>query len=455
MKLVLPLSVGVCAALVLGGCAQLDQKRPDELVRYGMQRNLLQDNQYNFSGQYRLQVLDGALQASAEDEVKQGAYEAAISDAAVLSHESVSGSSTMHQSTISMANATEDDVDEPSEEDASSPAKLRWQRFFANAVSAPFSGAVDLPGGQIEVIPELRYETRNALSLVRLPMQLDIKKATMVVDPGAIAPYWDLLGLGKGTVLGDRYVKVTLPEHIRRDLPMKELWAALPKAVDDGYASLDPQRYQRLPMDEDGRRAGAHSRVGMLLTDDDSQKMAAAMLKSLSDQLKVAEQQNQSAPVQQKKYKDALEVISQLERLMTLPDVVMRNTDQVEKTKPMQLTEHVDIYQDRRGRIVAIKQRMSMVRLWDLFGFQKNMDLVVWMTLDYSKPKFLLHSTAANTQDLSALVFDNDSATEGDQHADASAAVQPPVVSNASGGSALQALQDLARDHDNISVEEP
>lgn len=423
-------SMGLWAMLGLGltGCTSLHHSTPDALVRYGMQRNLTQDNQYNFSGSYRLRV-------PAETEAVAAAHDADVAQQAAA--DTMAAQPAMDAETQPVSGA-----DDAMTDAADAAARQRRVRFWSEAVSVPFSGAVDVPQRRAEMVPELRYETRNAVASIKLPVQADLGTWSVIVDPGAVAPFMDMVGLPKNIKLNKRYVKISLPERLYRDWPVQSILKAIPQAVDAGYASLNPAAYVWLPMDEDGHRVGARSRVGMRMTLADSQKMMAAMLDSMAIQLRAAQGQMPLSEAQQQKYQEAQTMLAALSSLNQDPSALVDSSG-VSAEAVLKTAVQVDVYQDGRGRIVAMRESFPLRQWLGILGIEQPLDAVFWMQVDYTRPVFVIHSTPDNTQDISDLFFG-----AGPQNKAGEAADEHKPTS-----STLQGLQDLTAQHRNIHIE--
>ena len=308
------------------------------------------------------------------------------------------------------------------------------------SISVPYTGAVDLPAGKIEMIPELRYDTRNAMASMKFPVQININDLSLLADPAAVAPFVDMFASGSSMQpLGDKLVRVGLPEEWRKHIPMQSILAAIPKAIDDGYAALDKQAYQKLDMDEDGRKVGARYRVGLNTTLQQSNQLTAAMMESLRSQLAETAKNNPQAGISAEDYEYTIEAIAWFAKLYANPGSLGGDTEMEQILGAMKT--HTDFYLDGRGRIVAMRQNMTFPPLLSvLMGSEKNYQVISWWRLNYTgKPTFTLQSTPQNTQDLTQ-IFPYLGTLMGVEHKPAAPSAQ------------VQALQDLEYELEGVTV---
>ena len=476
MKTSIRLLAVATSALVLGACSSIGNKSADEMVRYAVQHNLTRDNQYNFEGKMFVQEVDvpAAQAASAAladtavavaakcigggDECTEdtasanaaAANAAAAVDAASAAADAATAAAAADAATAAAAAvAVAEDTTVAETEPVVSAAETepvvsaekkteysQWMRHWMRSVSVPYTGAVDLPAGKIELIPELRYDTRNAMVSIKLPMQININDLSLLADPAAVAPFVDMFASDSSMQpLGDKLVRVGLPEEWRKHIPMQSILAAVPKALDDGYAALDKQAYQKLDMYEDGRKVGARYRVGLDTTLKQSNQLAAAMMESLRSQLAETAKNNPQAGISAEDYKSTIEALAWVAKLYTNPgDTEMEQILGAMKT-------HTDYYLDGRGRIVAMRQNMTFPPLLSvLMDSEKNYQVTSWWRLNYTgKPTFTLHATPQNTQNLTQ-IFPYLGTLMGVEHKPAAPSEQ------------VQALQDLEYELEGVTV---
>ena len=451
MKSSIRLLAVATSALALGACSSIGNKSADEMVRYAVQHNLTRDNQYNFEGKMFVQEVEmpepqaDLVAVAAADEAEDtaeaaGAAAAAAAEAAKYTDDDV----------IAAAAAAAEAAEDPELVEAeawASPLTLeteaeyaQWMRHWMRSISVPYTGAVDLPAGKIEMIPELRYDTRNAMASMKFPVQININDLSLLADPAAVAPFVDMFASGSSMQpLGDKLVRVGLPEEWRKHIPMQSILAAIPKAIDDGYAALDKQAYQKLDMDEDGRKVGARYRVGLNTTLQQSNQLTAAMMESLRSQLAETAKNNPQAGISAEDYEYTIEAIAWFAKLYANPGSLGGDTEMEQILGAMKT--HTDFYLDGRGRIVAMRQNMTFPPLLSvLMGSEKNYQVISWWRLNYTgKPTFTLQSTPQNTQDLTQ-IFPYLGTLMGVEHKPAAPSAQ------------VQALQDLEYELEGVTV---
>ncbi len=451
MKTSIRLLAVATSALALGACSSIGNKSADEMVRYAVQHNLTRDNQYNFEGKMFVQEVEmpepqaDLVAVAAADEAEDtaeaaGAAAAAAAEAAKYTDDDV----------IAAAAAAAEAAEDPELVEAeawASPLTLeteaeyaQWMRHWMRSISVPYTGAVDLPAGKIEMIPELRYDTRNAMASMKFPVQININDLSLLADPAAVAPFVDMFASGSSMQpLGDKLVRVGLPEEWRKHIPMQSILAAIPKAIDDGYAALDKQAYQKLDMDEDGRKVGARYRVGLNTTLQQSNQLTAAMMESLRSQLAETAKNNPQAGISAEDYEYTIEAIAWFAKLYANPGSLGGDAEMEQILGAMKT--HTDFYLDGRGRIVAMRQNMTFPPLLSvLMGSEKNYQVISWWRLNYTgKPTFTLQSTPQNTQDLTQ-IFPYLGTLMGVEHKPAAPSAQ------------VQALQDLEYELEGVTV---
>ena len=458
MKTSIRLLAVATSALVLGACSSIGNKSADEMVRYAVQHNLTRDNQYNFEGKMFVQEVEmpepqaDLVAVAAADEAEYAAEAAvytaeAAGEAAAAAAEAAKYSDDDVIAAAAVAAEAAEDPELIEAEAWASPLTLeteaehaQWMRHWMRSISVPYTGAVDLPAGKIEMIPELRYDTRNAMASMKFPVQININDLSLLADPAAVAPFVDMFASGSSMQpLGDKLVRVGLPEEWRKHIPMQSILAAIPKAIDDGYAALDKQAYQKLDMDEDGRKVGARYRVGLNTTLQQSNQLTAAMMESLRSQLAETAKNNPQAGISAEDYEYTIEAIAWFAKLYANPGSLGGDTEMEQILGAMKT--HTDFYLDGRGRIVAMRQNMTFPPLLSvLMGSEKNYQVISWWRLNYTgKPTFTLQSTPQNTQDLTQ-IFPYLGTLMGVEHKPAAPSAQ------------VQALQDLEYELEGVTV---
>ena len=441
----------LAAAGFLSACSTIAHKSPDEMVRYGVQKNLVHDNQYNFEGEYRLKVIPAtppAVQAAqtreAAAQVNQATAEAARAAAAVPSNKRLgyySKSRTMvkkEKSAEFNRKLNQAENDRIQYQDKALYYYIHnLQDVITTHLTAPYKGAVDLRQGRLEFVPEIRYQGRNIIAAAAVPTQADLKNMTMILDPAAIAPWWDAYAkvVKPNEVIGDKYLAVQVPRSQYQNLPVKQLIRAVPKAVDDGYASINKNAYTLEPMDDAGREAGASYHVRLSITPDQSEQVTMVMLQSLSNQLK----QNEADALQRSshgqtadyaKMQDLLQKIGQFLR----SDVINDPNVLVQKLRKQPVV--TDFYLDRRGRIVALRQTLNLTPLAKFVGSSSKVYATSWTKLHYTaRPEFIMQPNQGNTLDLTQRIINLHKT--------------PPTQQTLNADTVIQRLLDLQREYPN------
>ncbi|NUE66576.1 hypothetical protein [Snodgrassella sp. ESL0253] len=388
-------------ALVLSACSTVGNKTPDELVRQGIQRNLLHDNQFNFNGQIRLladqdevkkfsdKVADQALDHKTE------ATDSASSSESVRKKQAAKISAEANKKSYCAHDNSAEDCDKKNE---SLNGALS---FIAQKTTIPFSGAIDIPRGKFEFVPAVRYEASNILFSIKVPVQIDIKEKMLIADVRAIKPFASVINAifprmdQSPKILNKPYIAKKFPERAN-NLPLKELILAAPKAIDDGYASYDKKAFARLSIDEAGKKIGARYRIRLNSTDEQDRVMAVAVVDSLSEQLKQSEirETNLKAKANQLQKKDyaAIQKLLAEKREQIL-------SDKLGKIKYDSVI--TDFYLDDRGRLLAMHEMYRFIfdnsRISRVHR-NKTINTSLWIQFDYtSHPKFTLNQTPENT----------------------------------------------------------
>jgi hypothetical protein len=386
-------------ALVLSACSTVSNKAPDKLVRHGIQRQFLHDNQFNFNGQIRLladqdevKELADKVDDQALDDKTQVTDSASSSESVGKEHEAKINAKENKESYCAHGNSTEDC-------DYENRSMNGTLSFFAKKTTVPFSGAIDIPHGKFELIPEVRYEASNILFSIKMPMQVDFQKKVLITDIRAIRPFVDVIGsilIGKPVEIYEEpsYVVKTFPEWTNR-LPLKELIHAIPKAIDDGYASYDKKAFVYLSLDEAGKKLGARYRVRLNSTREQDQIAAVAVFDSLYELLKQSEKRDAGLSGQADKSEN--EDYAALQELL---DEIREEVQSGKLNKVKYDYSITDFYFDDHGRLLAMHGINGFIiddlKIRRLLG-NKKMNNSVWIYFDYrSHPKFTLESSRKN-----------------------------------------------------------
>lgn len=389
--------VWLIIALCLVGCTSVSNQSPDEMVRQAVQRNILRDNQYNLSGQLNVH-LEKKMDAE-ESEVEKIEENSIKSDS--INSESLSSTKlkSKNEKKVSKQSAqknqpTEKSVDVSKDNNTEKKIDLAVEliNIYMGQSSIYFTGAVDLPNGKIEIVPELRRQARNMYSSIKLPLQLDLKKKQFIVDTGPYRPYlniyfkykeldkisekpymgWDFSGIDDDTSSG------------------KLLARALPKSIDDALASYAKEDFIMMDMDESGRKIDARYRIRVNSDAQKNKLFLKVMLNSIQEQLKLADaDDNDSSDESNSKKYDFLNKIIDI-----LEDDVEDEEANVEN-QPLTLAQNKDFYLDTKGRIIGIKEFKKI----DSKEIKNQIIVNLWLHFNYtSQPNFIIKATPLNTQ---------------------------------------------------------
>ena len=280
------------------------------------------------------------------------------------------------------------------------------------------TGAIDLPAARIEAIPQLRYETPNALAYIQMPMQIDLKNGTFLTDPSAISPYIDAFNLranDQPKLLNDKIVRVQISPktwaHIKTRFPLKSLAIAAPKAIDEALASIDKQAFKRLEMDEKGKAIGAVHRIGLTLDYETETKLTRTFFVALRRELAQLAKTQPQAGLTEKDYDLTLKLLdTYLKQADLINPETANSTDASELGNFIKATmagylNSGEWYLDRKGRLLAQMTQVRLPKLVDAY-LSHNLDnktirLNTWYQLDYSQPRFMLDANSPRTVDLS------------------------------------------------------
>lgn len=357
---------------------------PDKLVRDGLQKMSTQDNKFNFSGTAKLEF------DSSSDSVKENKNSVAQSEQA---SQTVAGSD-INTSTEVRTNPYS--------------SKSYYQdllKYISSSFTINFTGAVDFSKGKVEIVPEYRYEAKNALSTFKFPIQVDVTKLRIYIDASAITNFTDTMmkSTYPSKVVGDRYILLAAPQDRVQHLPIGDLIKDLPKAMDDGFASIDPKSFAKVNIDDYGKKVNAKYQVKLNTTMKGSTKTTVAMLDSLS---KALQQQGQEATVKKGQYQQQdYMVLKQF--VDNMSSFYKHNLDEnsssgrySEMLKQFEKMSMIyDYYFDEKGRIVAMRGKIQLGSGID-GQFGGNLSVILEKKIDYSTPKFTMEPNEQNTYNI-------------------------------------------------------
>ena len=440
--------------ILLTGCTAISNQQPDELVRQAIQQNITQHNQYNLNGQIKFSLEENKNSSAKE---KQQDNISSVHDLETLTLVLKNKNTASDQKNISSEPSLHDDesmfeetefedlifeklmVEEKAEEE-DIQNRIRYDYFDINAKRTiiPFTGAVDLPKGKIEWIPEIYYKGPNVYSSTKFPTQIDFKDKVLTVDISAAQPELNMSTLLKAKAIyaadpdfnkealyyekfkfGDKpYIAWNIDENFFEKLPFKQMIRWLPKAIDDGLARLDKANYVFLDMDDKGRQLGAKYLVRLTTDDKQNNLVFKTLLDSINAQLKqqgwLEINTNNALP---EKTNDIN--VNDLGKVIASATVAFSNIETADEDSEYDKTITdlsynmiIDFYIDKNGRLMAIKfiidndhlylkknkkdvlEKMSVVTVWMQFQYNPNPDFIMKSTLQdttYSDSKSKLN----------------------------------------------------------------
>lgn len=356
---------------------------PDKLVRDGLQKMWTQDNKFNFSGTAKLEF------DSSSDSVKENKNSVAQSEQA---SQTVAGS----------------DVNTSTEVRTNPYSSKSYQdllKYISSSFTINFTGAVDFSKGKAEIVPEYRYEAKNALSTFKFPIQFDVNKLRIYIDASAITNFTDTMMMSTypSKVVGDRYILLAAPKDRVQRLPIGDLIKDLPKAMDDGFASIDPKSFAKVNIDDYGKKVNAKYQVELNTTMKGSTKTTVAMLESLS---KALQQQGQEAAVKKGQYQqqDYLVLKQFVDNLSSFyKHNLDENNSSSQYSQMLKQLEKMsmvyDYYFDEKGRVIAMRGKIQLGSGID-GQFGGNLKVIFEEKIDYSTPKFTMEPNEQNTYEI-------------------------------------------------------
>ena len=387
-KIILMLAV----AGMVSACSDKNEKSPDKMVRTGIQRIMTEDNQFNFSGSYQAEFI-------------------------IQNNENKSPSEITEPTIASEISASEAFVSEEYDDDTSELTEYhRKQRDlynksigqflgqFGKSFSVPFTGAVDMKKGVMEVIPEVRYEDKNVLISFKFPTYLDFNNLSLYLDGSAITHLSDIMPYNK-MVVGDKYIQFTVPQDKAQHLPVADLLKSLPKSVDDGYASIDPSAFKKVNVDEFGKTLEAKYQVNLNTDYASSLKCNTVTLQSLSKALKEtaakADQNNKYKPEDYAMLENIIDGLASIysDSNNALADTPMGAHMKQLKNQSNLIVVVVNFYFDSKGRIIGIRIKTDIpMAITDREEPKGTIRIDYKFRMDYTgSPKFTMQPTPQNS----------------------------------------------------------
>ena len=389
--------------ILVTGCAAVDNQKPDELVREAIRQNITRDNQYNLSGQLKFKLEEKKNTTVSE---KQKDNTLSINDTKTLPLASdVNSKNTANVSKNISSKPSQHENEQSSFEEVNERDELAKKVFFdyydiyIKRTAIPFTGAVDLPKGKIEWIPEIYYEGPNKYSSIKIPSQLDFKNKVLTVDVSAFQPRLHVASLGRDREIeyeDKSYFVWNIPKEFHEKLPFNQLIRFLPKAIDDGLASLDKANFVFLDMDDRGRKLGAKYLVRLTTDEKQSKQVFKTVLDSIivqlqQDWLAKSNKNNLSEKSQEINYEVLREMI------LSATEDNSEDSDLVNKITNLHYNMTMDFYIDKKNRLMAINFVKENDRLYSKDGeleeLFSNKKFIVNMWIQFqnkSSPDFIM-----------------------------------------------------------------
>ncbi|MCD5362267.1 hypothetical protein [Chromobacterium aquaticum] len=207
----------------------------------------------------------------------------------------------------------------------------------ARSMRFSVKGALDASGGRLELIPALRLERRNLLVSVQLPLQFHAKDMSLLVDPSAAYLFLPDLRPYEG-----KFLRVRLPQRVADNFPLKAMYQAMPKLLDEAYAKVDKQAFSFQPLDERARELGARYQLRIAMNHAQENQLATHIVDGL---IKVAQQEAARKPQLKPGPLGSESLLQLIKSLLSVTEANPLNSNTVS-----------DLYVSRGGDLLAIRQ---------------------------------------------------------------------------------------------------
>ena len=395
-KIILMLTV----AGMISACGNKTEKSPDKMVRTGIQRIMTEDNQFNFSGSYQTEFI---IQNNEDKNSSE------ITEPIIASEVSASEASA---SEASASEEYDDDTSELTEYhrkqmDLYNKSIGQFLGQFGKSFSVPFTGAVDMKKGVMEVIPEVRYEDKNVLISFKFPTYLDFNNLSLYLDGSAITHLSDTMPYNK-MVIGDKYMQFAVPQDKAQHIPVADLLKSLPKSVDDGYASIDPSAFKKVNVDEFGKTLEAKYQVNLNTDYASSLKYNTVLLQSLSKALKeTAAKADKNNKYKPEDYALLGNIIDALASIYSDSDNALADTPMgayLEQLKNKSNLMVNNFYFDSKGRIIGVRFKTDLpMAITGMEEPKGTIRIDYKVRMDYTgSPKFTMQPTPQNSINIGA-----------------------------------------------------
>ena len=395
-KIILMLAV----AGMISACGNKTEKSPDKMVRTGIQRIMTEDNQFNFSGSYQTEFIIQNNEDKNSSEITEPIIASEVSASEVSASEA------------SASEEYDDDTSELTEYhrkqmDLYNKSIGQFLGQFGKSFSVPFTGAVDMKKGVMEVIPEVRYEDKNVLISFKFPTYLDFNNLSLYLDGSAITHLSDTMPYNK-MVIGDKYMQFAVPQDKAQHIPVADLLKSLPKSVDDGYASIDPSAFKKVNVDEFGKTLEAKYQVNLNADYASSLKYNTVLLQSLSKTLKeTAAKADKNNKYKPEDYALLGNIIDALASIYSDSDNALADTPMgayLEQLKNKSNLMVNNFYFDSKGRIIGVRFKTDLpMAITGMEEPKGTIRIDYKVRMDYTgSPKFTMQPTPQNSINIGA-----------------------------------------------------
>ncbi|PXY97701.1 hypothetical protein DKK71_06735 [Snodgrassella alvi] len=353
-KIILTLTL----AGIVSACSHINDNSPDKMVRTGLQQMILKDNRMNFIGSFQGEYHINP-NTNNEDEIS--------SDTSEINKTNETHKKLLNTASKSLPQTKVDDDDDDNEPKNS---LVPFFEQFSQSFSIPFSGAIDIRKGQMEIIPEVRYENKNVLVSFKFPTYIDFKNLSLYTDVSAITHLLDKIPHTR-MVIGDKYLQLAVPKSQIKNMPLSDLLKSLPKSIDDGYAAIEPDAFKKVNVDEYGKTLKAKYQVNLNVDYALMQKIDNAMLGSLSKALKeTADKADQNNKYKPEDYAALQDIIDEFTSTFNSYFFDEHNSDDsgvfknpyfgvIKQFKNNQIPIQYSYYFDLKGRIIGIREQLA------------------------------------------------------------------------------------------------
>lgn len=386
-KIILMLAV----AGMVSACGNKTEKSPDKMVRTGIQRIMTEDNQFNFSGSYQTEFIIQNNENKSSSEITEPIIASEVSASEEYDDDDTSELTEYHRKQMDLYNK--------------SIGKFLGQ--FGKSFSVPFTGAVDMKKGVMEVIPEVRYEDKNVLISFKFPTYLDFNNLSLYLDGSAITHLSDTMPNNK-MVIGDKYMQFAVPQDKAQHIPVADLLKSLPKSVDDGYASIDPSAFKKVNVDEFGKTLEAKYQVNLNTDYASSLKYNTVLLQSLSKALKeTAAKADKNNKYKPEDYALLGNIIDALASIYSDSDNALADTPMgayLEQLKNKSNLMVNNFYFDSKGRIIGVRFKTDLpMAITGMEEPKGTIRIDYKVRMDYTgSPKFTMQPTPQNSINIGA-----------------------------------------------------